>query len=362
MSLRIDKNQNKLYWTFQFAGWTGYSILGILIFLKGNEFNPTVIAGLTLTNISGFIITIPARYLYRAIIGSKIPIFKQVVIIGCSIVLFVVVWFSVDVFLSIPLNGLDWAKNIFTFQKFVMEFFWYLFPLTLWSALYFMIKLWLDSEIKNQKLEQAEALAKEAQLLMLQYQLNPHFLFNSLNSIRALIDENKKNAQEMITELARFLQYSLKQKNATNVPLKDELRAIRHYLLIEKIRFEEKLQVNYAIQPLAEEYPVLSFLLLPLVENAVKHGMKNSSLPLKIRITARVEKDILMLEVRNSGTWITPVSPNSDGTGTGLANIKSRLENAFPGNYDFKITRGASETSVQIHVFQALELKTNATA
>jgi two-component system, LytTR family, sensor kinase len=203
---------------------------------------------------------------------------------------------------------------------------------------YFGIKFWKDWNAEHDRAEKASLLAQSAQLQMLRYQLNPHFLFNSLNSIRAMVEEDKQTTRDMLTELAEFLRYSLVSKNYSDVPLREELNAIRHYFAIEKHRFEEDLELIYDIDPDAEEFPVLSFLIHPLVENAVKHGMRTSPMPLKIKIEAKLNMGNLTVTISNTGKW----SPHSDsmntnGTGTGLTNIQARLEQAFPGRYRFEI-------------------------
>ena len=193
---------------------------------------------------------------------------------------------------------------------------------------------------------------------MLRYQLNPHFLFNSLNSIRALVEADKETAKVIITELSEFLRYSLISRNYSNVPLKDEIEAIKHYFAIQKIRYEERLEVNFDIQNEAEEYPVLSFLIYPVIENAVKYGMETSSMPLKIDLGAKIFNSTLIINVRNSGKWLdkkqTP-DENKTGTGTGIENVKQRLENAFPGNYRFETIKEENSVNVIIEISKNIE-------
>jgi len=190
---------------------------------------------------------------------------------------------------------------------------------------------------------------------MLRYQLNPHFLFNSLNSIRALIDEDKRNAKNMITELSEFLRYSLISKNYSDVPLIDEIEAVKHYLSIEKKRFEEKLNIKIKIDPLAEDYPVLSFLIHPIIENAIKYGMQTSSLPLKIYVGAKVRNNRLLIEVRNSGKWIEAQGNNNlPSTGIGLKNVQLRLQNAFPNSHSFKIEKNKNDVCIKIEIEKKL--------
>jgi LytS/YehU family sensor histidine kinase len=186
---------------------------------------------------------------------------------------------------------------------------------------------------------------------MLRYQLNPHFLFNSLNSIRALISEDQKASKEMVTELADFLRYSLVSKSFANVPLRQEIEAIQHYFALEHRRFEEKLVTTVEVDRDAEEFPVLSFLLNPLVENAVKYGMLTSPLPLRIAIKASVSSDTLTIIVSNTGKWKVPSAEMSElSTGTGLGNIRLRLENAFPDAHLFEIGEVGDSVVARIEI------------
>lgn len=207
-----------------------------------------------------------------------------------------------------------------------------------WSALYFGIKYWQSKKQEEENALKAEALAKEAELKMLRYQLNPHFLFNSLNSASALISENPPRAEKMINELSDFLRYSLVNTKTNMVTLKDEIEALRNYLNIEQVRFEEKLQVDFRVAPEAESFALPNFLLHPLVENAVKYGMQTSELPLQIEIKAEKKDDKLFVEISNSGKWYSSngASPNGGGMNVGLENVKKRLEQFFPNRYHFQ--------------------------
>lgn len=257
-------------------------------------------------------------------------------------VIFAIIWLYVDRFISYPLYEYEKYKMFLskiTTRSNLGMIFWNTFILFTWSTLYFLINFWREWNEHQQRLEKAELLANSAQLQMLRYQLNPHFLFNSLNSIRALILEDKNKAREMVSELAELLRYSLVSNKNGDVALSEEITAIKHYFAIEKKRFEENLQVEFAVDSLAEDYPIPSFLIHPLVENAVKYGMKTSQMPLKVRIEAKVTGNTLTVYVRNRGKWLQEDDPTRSkpaGTGTGLNNVRDRLENRFHGNYELK--------------------------
>ncbi len=189
----------------------------------------------------------------------------------------------------------------------------------------------------------AETLAREAELQMLRYQLSPHFLFNALNSVRSLIEEDKKLAWEMLTQLSEFLRYSLISSDQKVAPFSREVEAIRNYFQIQSIRFEENLETEIGVSEEAETVPIACFLVHPLVENAVKYGMQTSPRPLKIVLTGEVKNNNLIITVSNTGRLVAPeceealVNGSGCGTGTGLKNIRQRLELMHPGSHSFDI-------------------------
>jgi LytS/YehU family sensor histidine kinase len=239
-------------------------------------------------------------------------------------------------------------------MEFKQAIYWIMiiYPVHLgWSILYFGIKIWIDWDNERVSAEKTTILAQRAQLQLLRYQVNPHFLFNSLNSIRALVDEDRNNAKKMITELSEFLRYSLISRNQYEIKLKDELDAIRHYISIEKKRYEEKLDIRFEVDPNTEDLPIMGFLIHPLVENAIKYGMQTSTMPLRIIIKTSVENQRLKINVANSGSWVKESSKKySTGTGTGLENVKARLENTFGRNYTMKIIDERDKVSVALEV------------
>ena len=207
---------------------------------------------------------------------------------------------------------------------------------------------------KEARALRADALAKEAELRMLRYQINPHFLFNSLNSVSALIREDAHRAEKMLNELSEFLRYSLAGSRIGAAPLSDEIEAARNYLDIEKIRFEDKLAVKFDVSPAAEGFRVPSLIIHPLVENAVKYGMQTSRLPLDIEISARAENGTLRLSVTNTGKWVADhnsAGRNSKGAGIGLTNVRQRLEQAFPRKSRFDVF----ERDGKVHAVMEIE-------
>ena len=153
----------------------------------------------------------------------------------------------------------------------------------------------------------------------------------------------------MITELSEYLRYSLVSRNYESVPLKDEMESVRHYLAVQKMRYENKLDVSLQVDPAAEEYPVASFFLHPIVENAVKYGMSTSPLPLRIEVQAGVQDGVLRIEVINSGSWVEPSGPEKDPiVGRGLDNVRQRLAEAYPAKHRLEISGQEGSVCVRI--------------
>jgi two-component sensor histidine kinase len=204
-----------------------------------------------------------------------------------------------------------------------------------WCACYFAVHAYHEMQAEQQNALQARATAQEAQWTALRGQLNPHFLFNSLNSIQALIQESPAQAQQAVGQLAALLRYSLRQNNGTTVPLQEEIDILRKYLAIESTRFEDNLLVRVEVQPETAQLPVPGFLLHPLVENAVRYGMQTSAMPLQIRIRAFVRNDALCLEVANTGRWLAVDESElmHDRSGIGLRIVREHLEQSYPGRH-----------------------------
>jgi hypothetical protein len=220
-------------------------------------------------------------------------------------------------------------------------------PLFGWSLV--RLGLQYNTALREQREQalRAQAAARDAQLQMLAYQLNPHFLFNTLNSIRALINEDRQRARDMVTALGGYLRYALVERPLHVALLEEEVASVRGYLEIEQARFEERLDARMEIEPNALRCEVPAFLLNPLVENALKHGVARvAGSPLVLRVEARlVEPNRVRLVVENSGRWagVRTSLPNAgEGNaglpgGLGLANVRARLEALHPGKHRIEI-------------------------
>ncbi len=196
------------------------------------------------------------------------------------------------------------------------------FAYALWISLYLSINYFLETSHARLRLARLESETRESELHLLRAQVNPHFLFNALNSIIAEADHPDR-VIEITHRLADFLRFSLTQ-NGTMHPLGEELDALSNYLQVEKIRFEERFEYSLTADAAARRQLVPHALVQPLLENAVKYGMQTSPRPLRVALRAHLLANQLVLEVENSGTWMTP--PSGTSTGIGLANLRRRLD------------------------------------
>ncbi len=209
-----------------------------------------------------------------------------------------------------------------------------------WSVLYFGIKYHRVFQQVTESALKSSAMAHEAQLKMLRYQLNPHFLFNTLNAISTLIlERDTELANRMVSKLSSFLRFSLDNDPLQKITLDDELQAVSLYLDIEKVRFEDRLQLEVDIEDEARRAHIPSLLLQPLVENAIKHGIARSESGGTLRIAARVFAGELLLELSDDGPGCElPGGELPNDAGVGIRNTRERLVELYGSDHDFRLS------------------------
>jgi len=204
------------------------------------------------------------------------------------------------------------------------------------SATFYLTHLRIQYARQKDAMHKAETLTREVQLKMLHYQINPHFLFNVLNSIHALIDENTGKAKKLVVDMSDYYRYTLnKQEQA--IPVGKEVEAVVKYLEIQKTRFEENFEYEIIVGDATREILIPSFVIHLLVENAVKYGIKSNEQKLVIRLTTELNNKLLLIKVLNTGK-LNPDQSGTNGTGSGIDNIKNRLGLFYNDKYSFSLT------------------------
>jgi two-component system, LytTR family, sensor kinase len=299
----------------------------------------------------GFFLTLLLRRWYRHFYQIKNGIILTATIIVLSSIIVGFVWLLCRAAIITQIEKhfndgigsfIDITKPypLHTYFIWVVDFTW---PVLAWSTLYFGIKFWRDLLAEETKAQRALLLAKNSQLQMLRYRLNPHFLFNSFNSIQALIYEDPKGADEMITLLSDLLRDAVDDRDRLYIPLGEEIGIVEKYLAIEKIRYQDRLEYAIIIPPDVRKTKVLGFILQPFVENAIKHGMFSSGENLGLSIFGYRIASSLYIDITNTGQW-----KETDSEGTGIKNVIERLNNAYPEKFDLKIQKDDKHVSVKI--------------
>jgi sensor histidine kinase YesM len=334
-------SKNRAFWNLQLAGWgAAFLLRAVIAFANDQPF--ALLALILISIITGFSISLLLSVIYRFLIRQR-PLITwgmTAVVLAAAVIINT----SIDAWVQGVYYG---ASRETTFVQLVISLSF--IPLALlvgWSALYYAINFFLTVEEQADRLERLEAQATAAQLAMLRYQLNPHFLFNTLNSISTLVLlKQTEPANAMLTRLSGFLRHTLVAEPGSQVTLAQEIETLQLYLDIERMRFEERLRTHFEIEDAALPAQLPAMLLQPLVENAIKYAVSTQEEGARIALTARVIGDRLRLTVEDTGPGVddtprdlsaTPMPGQPVSTGVGLANIRNRLAQAYGDNHLFE--------------------------
>jgi len=332
---RLFTYHKRNFWILQITGWSIFSFYSLLVttttvFTRASGILPVI--GILLWLITGFLLTLMLRIVYKSEFYRKQ---HSILRIGIAVVLPLIlslIWI-LEFNLISPVFEMKTRYSIFdSFKNFILDFVFVHGPFYLWTFFYFGIKSWYSFVDQKIRAEKAISMLNYANLQMLRYQLNPHFLFNSLNSIKALIHENQEIAERTVTSLSEFLRATLQYNERLMIQVSEELSIIEKYLSIEKIRYEERL--DYSIESdedvKAAEIPCL--ITQPLVENSIKHGLHKTPEGIKIFVRFYKKENRIIIEVSNSGH----LEPDWK-KGVGLRILEERLHNCYPGKVSFTI-------------------------
>lgn len=333
----------RIYWAAQITGWSSYMAL---IILATYADDPNKVDFPLLMNIITVIIfSIGGTHLMRLAfirlgwLEMKLgPLAPRILIASLLCSLFISLGTK---FISILTDTKGVEET--TFLSVLINVLAILVLVLFWNAIYFTFHFFQKSRKQELSNISLEASRNEIELKNLRSQLNPHFLFNSLNSIRALIEIEPNKAKEAVTTLSNLLRSSLILGKENLVPLGDELDMVSNYLDLEKIRFEERLNVHWNTDLSLNDFLVPPFILQMLTENAIKHGISNLISGGEILIETKKENGKIIIRVINSGKLSGKVD-----TGIGIQNTRRRLDLQFKGTVDFELKEEGNKVIAQL--------------
>lgn len=335
-------DKNRAFWLLQGGGWGAYFLLRTLGGLA-NRMGLTFILPTIIVTATGFSLTLLMAAAYRRVIRMR-AVFVwtfTLIILTAAAALFS----TLEVWAHATFYEPGWKPQGIEFLGAILLDF---SVLGAWSGLYFGINYYLLLSDQTRRLEGIAAQASSAQLEMLRYQLNPHFLFNTLNSISTLVLlKQTERANAMLSRLSSFLRYSLVGEREGLATVAQETEALKLYLDIERTRFEERLRATFEIAPEAMDARLPSLILQPIIENAVKYAVTPSEdgadIDVDIRVVAQAAGPRLVITVADSGPGIDFAALNGEapvttsGTGVGLPNIRDRLAEAYGNDHRFEL-------------------------
>ncbi|MCF2949679.1 histidine kinase [Paraglaciecola aquimarina] len=349
------------FWSLQISGWIGYAIVVFMAVIRPQfdrvDFNLSgQMTNLGIEVTSGFILSYFQWTIIKRIVHLPLrqTLFLSFVSAGIIGVLFNVI--KLSSYKTVVYNQ-AWYE-----QWSMLEFGgWFLFSLStmfVWTGIFFIMLYNVKLQKEHEMLLRAQTSAKDAQLQMLRYQLNPHFMFNTMNAISTLIyKKDNEVAGEMLDKLCAFFRYSLDEKSAPKSSLRKEIELLDLYLSIEKVRFGRRLNISMDIEPRALLAEVPTLFLQPIVENAIKYGIETRKSDGYILLSAKVKNAQIEIVVSDDGQGDN--SGVAKGFGIGLANTKERLDTLFNHECELKISNSTYGTKVRI-VFPFQKVVANA--
>ncbi len=351
---------NKRYWLFQLVGWGAFILIHLFFTWSFDKFQSVQDREMFFTRIGIFVVVgVLVTHLMRSVIIRLNLLQKKLdkQIFQFAIITLIFAWVGATCIVLIQdraglltkdqLEVLGRGKILLIATSAFSIFIYYF----IWNAIYFMYH-YIDKSQKQQlDTLQLESLVKALELKTIKAHINPHFIFNALNSIRALVDENPQRARQAITELSTILRSSMQADKSESVGMEKELDIVKDYLALEKMRFEDRLSIEYDVENQTLPLPVPPMMLQTLVENAIKHGISKQIQGGVVRIVSSIRNNFHELSVQNTGllNGYSKAGIGSDGKGFGLSSTTDRLNLLYGNKATFEI-RQVTPTLVEARV------------
>ncbi len=324
---------NKYYWWFQIGGWLTVALIQILINVLWSNVDQQFFVALGLQILVGIFATHLFRIFIRRSGWLDLPVEKALPRLALGILFVCLLDSAIRIYVndSLGLSGTN-KKIIFSTRYLLVTVQNGLFIIP-WTLIYYFFHYIEKSRKQLLDTLKLEALVKELELKTIKSHINPHFIFNALNSIRALIDENPLRARTAITELSNILRSSMQTEKQETVFFEKELNIVKDYLALEHIRFEDRLNVQYEIAENTLMQPIPPMMLQTLVENAIKHGISKQVNGGTVTIVSRMKNRYHQVVIRNTGR----LDKSGSEDGFGLISTRNRLHLLFGENANFNI-------------------------
>ena len=333
--MQSSQQTNSRYLLFQATGWGLLALINVFFFITFDRLDFQHIRRMMLTVIMGLSISHVMRFNIHKVRLLRQPQDRQIIGFVFITLFYAVLWGVLEslVIQLFPVIKTYRRRSSFPEMAYrnVINGASILF---VWNSIYFMYHYITRSRSQELDTLRLQALVKELELKTIKSHINPHFIFNALNSIRALIDENPERARDAVTGLSKLLRGSMQSEHLETVSLEEELAILRDYLALEHIRFEDRLRVEMHIDEATLDLRIPPMMLQTLVENAIKHGVSQSVSGGDIDIRSRVIQDGFEIVVRNSGTLKEDISQN----GFGISSTENRLKLQYGGQASFSIS------------------------
>jgi two-component system LytT family sensor kinase len=346
----MTKNTSRYYWWFQIGGW---GLVGLSMLFFAHTFEQQVsyyyLARILIVTVVGIISTHLLRAVIKKMTWLMLPIDKVLPRLFFAVILTSVFFILVQMGLYQVFNLADNKRKLDFTTRFLANMLTIGIFIIPWTLIYYFIHYIEKSSKQQLDTLKLEALVKELELKTIKSHINPHFIFNALNSIRALVDENPIRARTAITELSNILRSSMQAEKLETVTFEKELNIVKDYLALEHIRFEDRLQIEYDIDEDTLDQPIPPMMLQTLVENAIKHGISKQVNGGRVKISSDFRDDYHELVIQNTGY----LNGAANGDGFGLASTKNRLMLLFgqKANFDIREVNGNTvEARVSIPV------------
>lgn len=323
-------NKRIIYWTCQIGGWLLYAIINIYFTYLAGKINPEYL----ITQVFLMPFSIIITHTFRIYIIQNRWLIKRLPNLIPSVLIANLIMSAVHylflLMLSVALGILNPGVDLIPFVVF-MNILANTILYFIWTMIYFMYH-YVESYNRSLKYEAA---MHEMELNYLKSQLNPHFIFNALNSVRALIDDEPQKAKTAITQLSNILRNSLITDKKRLISFKEELKTVIDFLELEKIRYEERLEVSYDIHPDSNKFQIPPLMLQTIVENGIKHGIARLTQGGSISLKTHIDGAYLHILINNSGQY--HINSRKKRKGFGIDNTKQRLKIIFGNEASFDI-------------------------